>query len=135
MGASVSKVAEVFTVSRGTVSKIYSAYLKIGKTLSAKSQRGRKYALSDGRRRSLKRIVAKNKETTAAKVIAEMDALRTNPVSTKTVRREFYKQGISGRAAIRKPFISDTNACNRQKLCLSHEAWTIEQWSSFLWAP
>ena len=63
VGASISKVAEVFSVSRGIVSKIYSAYLKCGKTLSAKSQRGRKCVLSDRDRRSLRRIITKNKKT------------------------------------------------------------------------
>ncbi len=51
--ASISKVAKVFSVSRGTVSKIYSAYLKSRKTSSAKSQRGQKCVLSDHDRRSL----------------------------------------------------------------------------------
>ncbi|GBL73249.1 hypothetical protein AVEN_259947-1 [Araneus ventricosus] len=96
VGASVDKVVEVFSVSRGTVSKTYSAYLKSGKTFSSKSQRGPKLVLSDRDRRSLRRIVTKHKKTTAAKVTAEMNVMLTNPVSTKTKRRELHKQGISG---------------------------------------
>lgn len=134
VGASVSKVAEVFSVSRGTVSKIYSAYLKSGKTSSAKSQRGRKCVLSDRDRRALRKIVTKTKKTTAAKVTAEMNVVLKNPVSTKTIRRELHKQGIYGRAAIQKPFISDANACNRKKWCLSHKAWTMEQWKTVIWS-
>lgn len=134
VGASVSKVAEVFSVSRGTVSKIYSAYLKCGKTSSAKSQHGRKCVLSDRDRRSLRAIVTKNKKTTAAKVTAEMNVVLPNPVSTKTIRRELHKQGIAGRAAIEKPLISDANARNRKKWCLSHKAWTIEQWKRVIWS-
>ncbi|KFM70696.1 Transposable element Tc1 transposase, partial [Stegodyphus mimosarum] len=134
VGASVSKVAEVFSVSRGTVSKIYSAYLKSGKTSSAKSQRGRKCVLSDRDRRSLRVIVTKNMKTTAEKGTAEMNAVLPNPVSTKTIRRELHKQGIAGSAAIVKPLISDANARNRKRWCLSHKAWTIEQWKRVIWS-
>lgn len=46
MDACVSKVAEVFSISKGIVSKIYFAYLKGRKTPSATSQHGRKFVLS-----------------------------------------------------------------------------------------
>ncbi|XP_067141717.1 uncharacterized protein [Centruroides vittatus] len=117
VGASITKVAKMFGVSRGTVSKIYTAYRTSGKTSSAKSQRGRKCVLSDCDRRSLKRIVTKNKKTTAAKVTAELNMELTNPVSTKTVQRELHEQGISGRAAIPKPLISNANAQKRKMWC------------------
>ena len=72
VAASLIKVAEVFGVSRGTVFKIMTA--------SNIHQRGRKCVLSDRDRRTLRRIVTKNK-TAAAKVTAELNATLTNPVS------------------------------------------------------
>ncbi len=68
----------------------------------------------------------------AAKVTAEMNAVLMNPLSTKPIRRELQKQGISGRPVIQNPFISDTNACNRKKWYLSHKAWSIEQWKTVI---
>lgn len=134
VGASVTKVAEVFGVSRSTVSRIYTAYRNSGKTSSAKSQRGRKCVLSDRDRRSLKMIVTKNKKTTAAKITSEVNVGLTNPISVKTVRRELHKQGIAGRAAIPKPLISNANACNRKRWCRSHKTWTMEQWKTVIWS-
>ena len=113
--ASVSSVAEVLSVARGTESKIYSAYLKYGKTSSAKSQCGRKYVLGERDRRLLNRILTKNKKTTASKVTADMNVGLPNPVSVKTIRRKLHKQDIAGRAAIQKPFISDDITRNRKK--------------------
>ena len=59
--------------------------------------------------------MTKNKKTIAAKVTAEMNIVFTNPVSTKTIRRKLHNQGIAGRVAIQKPFVSDDNARNRKK--------------------
>ena len=47
VGASVPKVAEVFGVSLGTVSKIMTAYRRTGKTASDRHQCGQKCVLSD----------------------------------------------------------------------------------------
>lgn len=56
VNALVSKVTKVLSVSRGTLSKIYFAYLKIGKTSFAKLQHGQKCVLSDCDRWSLSSI-------------------------------------------------------------------------------
>lgn len=57
---SVTKVDGMFRVSRDTVSKMYSAYRKSGKTSPAKIQRERKSVLCDRDIHSLKRIGDEN---------------------------------------------------------------------------
>ncbi|PNF36280.1 hypothetical protein B7P43_G06503 [Cryptotermes secundus] len=47
MAASITKVAEAFGVSRGTLSKIMTSYRRTGKTASGKHQHGWKCVLSD----------------------------------------------------------------------------------------
>jgi hypothetical protein len=54
--------------------------------------------------------VLKNHRTTAAKVTAELNIHLEDPVSTKTIRREFHKSNIHGRVAIAKLLITESNA-------------------------
>jgi transposase len=89
-GASVTKPATVFGVSRATVSEVMSAYTNHGKTTSAKSNSGRKSTLTERDRRTLRRSVSENHRTTAAQVHrrAELNIPLEDPVSTETVRRD-----------------------------------------------
>jgi hypothetical protein len=58
----------------------------------------------------LRRIVSKNRTTTAAEVTAELNIHLEDLVSIKTAQRELYKSNIHGRAATAKPLITESNA-------------------------
>lgn len=104
-GASVSRTAEITHYSRGTVSKVMTAWKTTGKTSSAKHSSGRRRLLCEWDRRVLIRIVARNSMTTAARVCAEFNQGRQHPVSVKTVRRELHSAGYYGRADVPKPLL------------------------------
>ncbi|EFN86619.1 Transposable element Tc1 transposase, partial [Harpegnathos saltator] len=119
--------------SRAAVSTVMKAHTKHGKTTSVKRRSGCNTTLIDRDRRILKRIMAKQYKTTAAKV-AEFNSHLNNPVSTKTVRRELHKSNIYGKATISKPFITDANAKLRKKWCHDHKTWTIDDWKNIVWS-
>ena len=109
-GTSVTKTAELLNFSRAIVSTVMTACTKHGKTSSVKRNSGRNPKLTNRDRRTLKRIVARQHKTTAAKVTAELNTHLSNTVSTKTVRWELHKSNIHGRTAIARLFITEVNA-------------------------
>jgi transposase len=127
-GASVTKTATLLGVSRATVSKVVSAYTSHGKTTSAKRNNGRKSALTERDRRTLRWIVSRNHTTTAAQVKAELNIHLENPISTKSVRRELHKSNIHGWAAIAKPLITESCAQMRKRWYYDYKTWTSNNW-------
>jgi hypothetical protein len=75
---------------------------------------------------TLRRIVTKNHRTTAAQVTAELNIHLDDSVSAKTVRREFYKSNIHGRAATAEPLITESNAQMGKRRCHDHKTWTSD---------
>jgi transposase len=86
-GASVTKMATLFGVSRAAVSKVTTAYTNYGKTPSAKRNNGRTPKLSERDHHILKRNVSKLHRTTIAEMTAEINIHPVDPVSTKSPTR------------------------------------------------
>jgi hypothetical protein len=90
-GSSVTKTATLISVSRAAVSRVMTPYTKYGKTSSVERNSGPYPKRSERDRRTLKRNVSKNHRTAAAKVTAELNIYREDPVSTKKkVLNMFY---------------------------------------------
>ena len=95
---------------------------------SAKHNSGRKSKFSERDRRTLHRIFRKDCRTTAHKITSELTEYLQNPVSTKTVRWEFYKWTLQGRVAFRKSLISQTNVLKLLEWCMTYWNWSLKQW-------
>jgi transposase len=80
-GSSVIKIATLLGVTRAAVFEVMTAYTNYGRTSSAERNSGRNPNRSERDRRTLKRIASKNHRTTAAKVTAELNIHREDPVS------------------------------------------------------
>jgi predicted transcriptional regulator len=124
-GASVTKTATLLGVSRATVSKVISAYTNHGKTTSAKRNSGRKLHWEELIRKSQNYCSTGDRS-------AELNIRLEEPVSTKTVRSEFYKPNIHGRAAIAKPQVTESNAQMRKRGCHDNKTWTSGNWKRVL---
>jgi hypothetical protein len=101
-----------------------SACTNHGKTISAKTNSGRKSTLTERDRRIYGRNVSKNHKITSAQVTAKLN-IHEDPVSIKTVRSELYKSNIHHRAAIAKPLLTESNA-QMQRWCHDHKTWTVD---------
>ena len=129
VGASVTKMATLFSVAIAAVSIVMAAYTNHGKTSSATRTCDRKPKLIERDRRTLMRIVSKNDRTTAAKVTPELSIHLQVPV-----RRELHKSNIHGRTAIAKPLITENNAKRRKGWCDNHKIWTSDDWIYVIWS-
>jgi hypothetical protein len=73
-----------------------SAYTGLEKTMLCEKEQWAKFNFD--RKRSS--YLEKDHRNTTAQVTAELDIFSEDPVSTKTVRREFHKSNIHDRAAL-----------------------------------
>ena len=83
VGASITKTAQNFGVSRGKVSKVKFASEKEKKTSSEK------HKLSERDRWTFHRIVRKDYRNTTLKITFNLNERLQNPISIKIARRQF----------------------------------------------
>ncbi|GFX51116.1 hypothetical protein TNCV_2734671 [Trichonephila clavipes] len=96
------KHSQFLEISRGTVSKVMTAYTQRSKTFFAKQNGGQTEKLSAGDIRMLKSIVRSKKRKTELKMTTKLNQHPDSPVSMITIRRHLHKQNIYGSAAILK---------------------------------
>ena len=82
LGASITKTAQMFSISTGTVSKVITAFKKRKENVSAKHKSGRNPKLSGRNHRTLHRIIRKDRKTKALKITSELNEHSQNHLYT-----------------------------------------------------
>lgn len=134
-GASVTKTAQLASVSKGTVTKVTSAFTSTGKTsVNRVGNCGRGRAFDEQDTRALVRFVKKNRRATLSQVTENINAGRDHNVSARTVLRQLHREGYYSRDPVQKPLISKTDEHLRVQWCNSHKNWSTDMWKKVTWS-
>ncbi|GFU95808.1 transposable element Tc1 transposase [Trichonephila clavipes] len=131
---SVTETAIYLGRSRSTVSAVMTAYKKCGNVPSGKHNSGRKRKLTDRVKRVLTRIVARKRKQSLSQITSEVNSHLRNPISARTVQRDFHSSNLYGRVGIRKPLVTARHALQRRQWCRTHRQWTPQQWQQVIWS-
>ena len=83
--------------------------------------------------RTLKRLALTNCRL-SSKILSRQWHVGGPLISPKSVRRRLNKQGLNGRVAIKKPFISKINQQKRLKFAHEFLHFSVTDWQTVLWS-
>ncbi|GFV69775.1 transposable element Tcb1 transposase [Trichonephila clavipes] len=133
-GCSVTETAIYLGRARSTVSAVMTAYKKCRNVTSGKHNSGRKRKLTNRDKRVLTRIVARKHKQSLSQITSEVNSHLRNPISARTVQREFHASNLYGRVGIRKLLVTARHALQRRQWCRTHRQWTPQQWQQVIWS-
>ncbi len=116
---------------RSSVRTIVLKFKKSGLVIN-KPRSGRKRITTQREDRLITGIVKHNRFSSALKVKAQMKKDHGIAVSTETVRRRLHEEGLNGRAARAKPYISPKNRIKRLAYAKRYQTWTKEHWRTVM---
>jgi len=105
---SIRKIADILKHPKSTVGEVIKKYNEQGATTTA-SRSGRPKILSERDNRHLLKIVKENRNNTLEELTENFNTSMAISVSNRTVQRTLHKEGYSGHAAKKKPFVSEQN--------------------------
>jgi len=132
-GLSLNEIAKKLNKSRHAVQNAYKKHLE-SNTLVDKPRSGRPRESTKRQDRMLKRLVLKNRRSSSKNLATQWYNAAGPSKSPKTVRRRLNEQGLRGRIAIKKPFISKINQQKRLKFALEFLHFTKTDWQMVLWS-
>jgi len=129
---SIRKIADILKHPKSTVGEVIKKYNEQGATTTA-SRSGRPKILSERDNRHLLKIVKENRNNTLEELTENFNTSMAISVSNRTVQRTLHKEGYSGHAAKKKPFVSEQNRKKRYAWCRMRKNWTTE-WNYIIWS-
>jgi transposase len=113
---SIRQIAEILKRSKTAVENTINDYFKKNKT-SAVPRSGRPKKLSEYDNRQIIRAVKENPKSTLSEITQHL--VESNIIASEsTIRRYLHSNGIYGRKAVKKPFVSEVN--RKKRLFWSH---------------
>lgn len=131
-GFSHRKIAEILGIPKSTVGEVIKKYNEQGLTTTA-LRSGRPKILSERDNRHLVKIAKENRSNTLEELTDNFNTSMAISVSKRTVQRTLHKEGYSGHAAKKKPFISEKNRKKRYGWCRMRKNWTTK-WDYIIWS-
>lgn len=131
-GFSQRKISDILKVPKSTVGDVIKKYNEQGLTTTA-SRSARPEILSEYDKRHLINITKENRFNTLEELTENFNTAMSISVSSRTLQRALHKEGYSGHAAKKKPFISEDNRKKRYGWCRLYKHWTTE-WDYIIWS-
>ena len=116
-----------------TIQRAIACWKQDGEPSPSRAKYGRHSILDDRDRRSLKRLVKKNRRSSTQMLTSEFSE-GPKKVSQRTVRRELKKMHLSKCKSTRKPLVSAANRKKRMLFAKEHKNWTVEDWKLVMWS-
>lgn len=132
-GKTYREVGAIVDRSYSSVRNIINKWKYEG-TLQNRDGRGRKKLLTPQEKKYITRQIEKNPKKPINNVTAEVSIMIEKPISKETIRRTLRKQGLKGRIALKKPFISEINQKKRMEFAKKYLNHGPEVWKNFIFS-
>lgn len=132
-GKSLREIGAIVGRTHSTIQKIIYNYGNTG-TLKNKCGRGRKKILKDKDERYILRQIHQNPRQSVPELTVEVATRIQKPLSTETVRRVLRSNGLNGRVARKKPFISKVNQKKRLEFAKEYVNKPEEFWRNVIFS-
>jgi transposase len=131
-GISQRNITTILDIPKSTVGEVIKKYNEEGLTTTA-SRSGRPKILSERDNRHLVKIAKENRSNTLEEITENFNTSMAISVSTRTVQRILHKEGYSGHAAKKKPFVSEKNRKKRYGWCRMRKN-CFTKWDHIIWS-
>lgn len=130
-GWSQRNISKELNVSRGSVEHVIRK-LKSNCQLENAPKTGRPRKLTKRKERNVIMASRRNRFLTAKQL--RKDCEISEIVSVDTVKRILRRDGLFGRIAVKKPFLSKKNKLKRLAWCKEKSKWTVHEWKRVVYS-
>lgn len=132
-GKSYQEIAELLCMRKSTVGNIVRRF-KNEDRIEDNARSGRPKKLTEHDERVIIRTIKRDPRISAPKLVSVVAESLAIDVSESTIRRVIYREGMHGRIARKKPFVSEVNRIRRISFAKDHLSHGIEFWKRVIFS-